>query len=144
MRGLLVLVLCALTGCESEAETAQLRGSLAQVYSLDFQAVRARLDDRELAIQYVDGGQVPVQVIVRVTESPLAGPGTVDLTRFGAVVGARGPARVPEFVQGTLRLDDYAPTAGAEVAGSFDAIVRAGDQSLTVVGEFSTTLEDIR
>lgn len=139
------LLLClALLGCADEAEEATLRGSVSRVYDLDFTAVRARLDDTELAIQYVDDGLVPVQIVVRVTEAPLAGPATVDLTAYGAVVGARAGVRLPDFVRGTLTLSEYAPEDGAPVVGEFDAVLTTGEQSLTVLGRFDTVLTDIR
>ena len=134
-----------LLGCgPEESAPATLTGSLAQVYSLRHTGVRARLDARELAIQYVDGGLVPVQVVVDLTSQPVNGPGVIDLTAHGTVTGQRGAARVPTFVSGRLVLDAYLPDDGAPVIGEFEAVVRADGRDLSVGGTFDTTLADIR
>jgi hypothetical protein len=82
--------------------------------------------------------------VVRFDELTIDGPTTVDLSTHGEVVGARGHAVLPPFLSGTLRLEAYGPTAGARVAGSFDAVLEADDRDYAVHGDFDTLLEDHR
>ncbi len=143
MRLALIGALALLTlSCGVEEDEVALRGSVARVYDLSYDAVRARLSETELAIQYVDGGQVVAQAVVRVPA--LAGPAAVDLAMDGDVLGRRDGTALPEMRSGTLRLTAYAATDGARVAGDFDSVLVAGDNELTLVGSFDTTLQDLR
>ncbi len=135
--GLLLL----LAGCGAEAEEGALRGSVSRIYSLSHDTVRARLSETELAIQYVDGGQVVVQVVLRA--ETLEGPATVDLAEH-RVVGRREGTPLPDLQSGTLRLSAYTPSEGAAVRGDFDALLSSGDATLTLVGDFDVVLEDLR
>ncbi len=140
--GLALLLL--LLGCAADEAQDTLRGSVSRVYPLGHDGVRARLSERELAVQYVEGAEVVVQVVVRLDEVALDGPTTVDLTAHGEVLGRRGEVRLPDFVRGALRLNAYAPQHGAKIAGDFDAVVSTGSEELTVVGRFEASLEDLR
>ncbi len=143
MRGLLLIALCLLACDTGEVEPA-LRGSVARIYDLSHDTVRARLADTELAIQYVSGGEVVAQVVVRVEEVELEGPGLVDLTAHGDVLGSRGGSSLPPMKSGRLQLRAYAPTAGADVRGTFGAVLETADAEFSLTGSFDTTVEDLR
>ncbi len=142
--GLAGLGLAGLAACDAAADDAAntLAGSVSRVYPLGFEHTRARLGGTELAIQYVAaGGAVPVQVVVRLADCPVDGPGPVDLTACGAVLGQRGASDLPAFRSGALRLSAYAPTPGAPVVGEFDAVVQVDTRDFAVRGTFDTALE---
>ncbi|MCA9543808.1 MAG: hypothetical protein KC613_05440 [Myxococcales bacterium] len=143
MKGAWVLAFALVACGDDTSEAPRLTGSVARVYPLDFATTRARLGTTELAIQYVaSGGAVPVQVVVDLQACPVAGPGALDLTACGTVLGSRGASDLPPFVRGALRLETYAPTAGARVAGDFDAVLAVADgREFTVRGAFAAALE---
>ena len=145
MRGLcllpLMLVLTFAACGEAETE-AQLGGSVATLgYSLAYDATRMRLVGGQLAIQYLDGRQIPVQVFVDVDSAELSGPMTVALPDHGNVVGDRANDTLPELVRGQITLDAYTPSDGAPIAGRFDATVERNGREYTVYGSFRGELE---
>jgi hypothetical protein len=128
--------------CAEEEEAVSLGGSVSRLgYSLQYDTVRARLLGGQLAIQYVDGREIPVQVVVEVESAGLTGPGHVDLAEHGDVVGDRGADTLPALVQGDLHLDAYSPEAGGKVKGRFEATVERSGVEYTVYGGFDTRLE---
>ena len=143
MRPLLVLSLL-LAGCGTTEEEVTLGGSVGRIHSLEYETVRARLTDRAFAIQYVDGGEVPVEVVVRLDDVMLTGPGTIDLGTHGEVVGDREVTRMPDFISGSLTLRQFAPTEGARVSGEFQAEVGSASRTYAVFGSFDTPLEVIQ
>lgn len=127
-------------GCGDELGNF-IEGSLGEFYDLSCESVRARLYSSELAIEYVNVTQeVPVRVTVRRSLTDPPGPATVDLESFGDITGVSQGADIPPFVSGTLYLRHYSRGAGSRVAGDFEAIFEAGDDQVTLDGEFETTL----
>ena len=144
IRALPITMLLLLPGCGEDAEEAALDGSVARVYSLDHDDVRARLSESQLAIQYLALGESVVQVVVELESQPVTGPGTISLTEHGEVLGRRGEATLPAFVGGQLVLAAFEPAEGATVAGHFQATVSSEANEYSVRGTFSTTLSDFR
>lgn len=133
-------LLCVLlVGCGEN----QLYGSLSDVYRLDHESVRARQYDSELAIEYVDvRGGVPVRVSLHTADVDPATGGDYDLAEQGDISGVLADGtEIPRFIEGSLHLSDYGPTAGSRVAGSFDAKMDAGRDTLSLTGSFDATLE---
>jgi hypothetical protein len=122
-----------------------LGGSVGEHYDLEFETVRARLYPTELSIEYVrENGEVNVRLTVRVTDVNLSGPATVDLPTYGDLSGTSGGYALPAMESGTLVLEAYAPEAGAEVAGRFEAEVQGTRTTLTLHGRFETTLDVVQ
>jgi len=131
---------CALAAC---GDGEDLSGSIDQVYSLDYQTVRARLYSSELAIEYVDArGAVPVRVTLRrAAEEPSAG-GDYDLQASGDLTGRHADgSELPRFDTGALHLDDYDASGDAFVSGSFEANFRSERDTLSIAGRFAAELE---
>lgn len=139
----LLAALVLLAGCGTTTEDVTLGGSVSRIHSLQYETVRARLTDRAFAIQYVDGGEVPVEVVVRLDDIMLTGPGTIDLGAHGDVVGDREMSRMPDFIGGAITLTNFATTEGSRVVGDFQAEVGTAARTYAVFGSFDTRLEVI-
>lgn len=85
-----------------------------------------------------------VTITVRQNQVELDGPATVDLGRFGDITGVSGGQPMPEFLEGELVLQQYAPEDGARVAGTFDGKFQGSRGELSLEGSFDTTLVDQR
>ena len=118
-----------------------LGGSVTRIHSLDYESVRARLTMSEFGVQYIDGGEVPAQVVVDLTRIDLTGPGEVDLLASGDVSGSREMSRIPPLLSGALTLTAFGRSDGDRIAGSFTAQVGSPDRSYSVYGSFDTALE---
>ena len=133
-----------LLACGEELAEPELGGSVSTLgYSLAYDSTRIRLAGGQLAIQYVDGRQIPVQVIVDVTGAELTGPATINLTEHGDVIGERENASLPDLIRGQVTFDAYGADEGASVSGQFDATVERNGREYTVYGAFSGNLEII-
>lgn len=120
-----------------------LNGSLSDVYDIHFESVRARIYSSELAIEYVDvTGAVPVRVTLRLVDTVPAAGTSYDLAEVGDVTGrSDDDVEIPRFNTGKLDLDAYERTSGALVSGSFRSKYSTGRDSLSLNGDFDTTLE---
>lgn len=136
----------AVSGCDAETEAANtLRGSVKRIYPLDFDTVRARLSDSELAIQYVvEGGEVPVQLYIDLESNPLAAGTTIELPGGGGIIGARNRTTLPTVVSATIQLDAFSAETGGRISGTFDAVLKAQQSQFTLVGTFDAEVEDVR
>jgi len=139
-RAIGTLALALLAACGGEGE---LEGSVSDVYRLGHDDVRARLYDSALSIEYArDDGSVPVRVSLRLEDvSPEAG-NSYDLGEHGSITGqlADGTS-IPPFIDGKLTLDSYRPRQGAAVVGVFTGTFDGVRDTLSLRGEFDTTLE---
>ncbi len=125
--------------------TPHLQGSLGEFYALDFESTRALLTASELAIQYTNEiGERVVTITVRTNQVELDGPATVDLGEYGDVTGVSGGQTMPDFIDGELVLQAYAPQDGAQVAGTFEAKLQGTRGELSLQGSFDTPLIDQR
>ena len=127
--------------CGDTAEVNTLEGSVNRLYDLAFDTVRARKTATELAVQYVSGRSVPVQVVVDLAASELTGPGQYDLTGQSTVVGSVNRQELPAFVNGSVTFSALGLTNGSAVAGHFEANVETDTATYAVRGTFETTLE---
>lgn len=139
----LMLLTAMATGSGCAVDEGELSGSLGEFYNLRCDQVRARLYDSELSIEYIDGAtnEVSVRVTLRRGDRDPSGPDTVDLLLAGDVTGSSKGTLIPRFSEGTLRLNTYSPTAGAQVVGDFDVIFDVGTSEVALRGDFDTTLE---
>jgi hypothetical protein len=143
--GRLALGLClaclSLPACGDESESNTLGGSVSRVYSLDFDTVRARRTTAEFAVQYVQAGTVPVQLVIDLTTTPLEGSGEYPLENGSTVVGSRAGVLLPEFVDGRVSFSSVGATPGSAIVGEFSANVATEENTYAVFGTFDTTLE---
>ena len=132
-----------LSGCGEETESNTLGGSVGRVYNLGFDSVRARRTNTEFAIQYVQAGTVPVQVVINLSETPIDAPGEYDLSldNGGMVVGSRDGILLPEFVTGQITFSKVGTAQGDSIIGSFESNVETEENRYVVFGTFDTTLE---
>jgi hypothetical protein len=128
------------TGCSDKA-SGRLQGSVGTVYDLSFDQVRARLYTSELAIEYVkDNGEVPVRLTLRHEDGSLSTQ-TYDLFNQGDVTGRSRGVEMPRLLSGTVTFETLEIVPGGKIEGRFEAIVRSGEDRLTLSGEFQTILE---
>ncbi|MFU8802643.1 MAG: hypothetical protein ACNA8W_02430 [Bradymonadaceae bacterium] len=136
----LILSVSAMAGCSDDNE-GRLQGSVGSVYGLSFDQVRARLYTSELAIEYHrENGEVPVRLTLRHDDEEIK-PGSFDLPERGDISGRSRGVDIPRLVSGKLRLESYEPRQGATVKGEFEAVLKSGDDRLTLTGEFEAPLE---
>jgi len=141
---LLCVAITAFAACGEDTESDTLTGSVSRIYPLSFDSVRARVTSTQFAIQYVKGGQVPVQVVIELMHHPIEGPATFDLAFGGTVVGSRDGNSLPDFIDGQLILKKVALSQGATISGEFNANVGTDSgNNYAVHGTFDTTLEVI-
>lgn len=145
MRVFCVVLLCVgAFACDEVAEDNTLGGSVGAVHDLSFQSTRVRLTDTELAVEYVDNGEVPVAVTVYLEQQAVNGPQTIDLLAAGDLIGSRMMSELPPLENGQLVIEAFSPSSGSTVSGYFDAQVSNGSRSYAVFGRFSAALEDLR
>jgi hypothetical protein len=143
-----LLMPAVLLACAADNE---LSGSLDQVYRLQFDDVRARKYTSEFAIEYVasKSGVVPVRITLnlqslREAGKKLASGTSYDLDEYGDVTGRQADGtELFRFRSGNLKLEAFQNEQDGEVRGNFDAKFRAGDDTFTLSGAFSTELDII-
>jgi len=138
------LLLAALTGC-AESGPTYLEGSLADVYDVRFDEVRARLYDSELSIEYLlndpDEGQL-VSLRVALENISLAENTAYDLVDRGDIGRSDSLVALPDVEEGRLVFDTWTGEEGSAVVGDFDASFLTSDETTLVLrGGFDTTLE---
>ncbi len=128
-------------GCDQANNT--LHGSLSEVYNLHFESVRARLYTSELSIEYIDThSAVPVRLTLDLSVVEPAADQSYDLMEVGDITGRMpNDTEIPRFTEGELDLDQYLAEPDADVTGSFTAKFLTGRDTLTLSGDFETTLE---
>ena len=141
------VLIAALTACDDKGDN-YLDGSLADNYDMDFDSVRIRLYDSELAIEYVQetgsGDLVPLRLTINTNMVALEADTIYDLAEYGTVTRGQGfdSSYLPDLKEGTLTLDGYSGEAGSNVNGSFEATFSESDGATTTLwGGFSSSLE---
>lgn len=139
MKRLLFVMIVLVLASSCSKEEASLVGSLGDFYELRHDAVRARLYESELAIEFVrENFEVPVRVTVSTT--PKLEPGEYDLAERGDVTGRSDGVDIPRFRTGALRLDRYEGVGDTRISGDFDATFDTGKDVASLAGLFDTTL----
>lgn len=137
--------LLLLFGCD-EIEPNSLRGSLADVFDLGFDATRARLYEPELSIEYVDlerSGRVAIRVTVERPETWAVGTYTLPVEGYVGLADEVG-GQLPPLVDGRVVLDVVDPVSEGAVVGTFRAVFETPDeQRFVALGSFDTSLEVI-
>lgn len=142
-RALLALALMCvlLAGCAGDEEPP-LRGSLSSICDLSVTSVRARLLSTSLSIEYLrSDGLAVIRVSASIVDAGVEGPGTIDLLEHGEI---SGQCPVPDLVSGQLILDAFERVDGSPIRGSLEAALAGGAGDLSLIGEFDTTLSDVR
>lgn len=135
-----VLMLSGLFGCSEQ----QLTGSLATVYPLEFELLRARLYSSTLSLEYVQvDGAVPIRVSIN--RAAITPGGTVDLLEDGDLTGRTSEGRdIPRFDGGDVRFDVFDVVPGAVASGDFRAtFVVTETDTLALRGQFSAEIEGV-
>lgn len=137
--GLIALSLVTMTSCGQEGD---LTGSMERFYDLSYAQVRARHYPSELAIEYVrEDGQVPVRVTVRADQLKVGQK--LDLLKVGTISGRTRETDLPDPLTGSITLDSFELSSGAEIQGSFEASFNVGQDKASLSGRFNTQLEVI-
>jgi len=144
MMRILPLLALLTFACGDATEANTLEGSVSRLYNLGFDSVRARKTSTELAVQYVSGRSVPVQVVIDLATTEISGPGQYDLVDQSTVVGSRDGQELPPFVNGSITFTKLSLASGAALVGHFDANVETETATYAVRGTFDTTLELIQ
>lgn len=140
-------VALGLSGCAEDPDNF-LRGSLTDTYNLEFTAIRSRLYDSELSIEYLYADtETPETVTLRVTlyNDQLSADSTYDLLTKGFV--GRSDVyggSLPDMDEGELTLEQFNEEDGAAISGRFRArFVTPDETRLTLRGGFLTTIERV-
>lgn len=137
--GLIALSLATMTSCGREGD---LTGSMERFYDLSYAQVRARHYPSELAIEYVrEDGQVPVRVTVRTDQIKVGQQ--LNLLEVGTISGRTRETDLPDPLTGSITIDAFEKTPGANLQGSFEASFNVGQDKASLSGRFNTQLEVI-
>jgi hypothetical protein len=136
-------LLLAASSCDDSEN--YLKGSLVDEYGIDFDDIRIRLYESELAVEYLSGGQGgKVTLRVTVENTGLAQGKTYDLKTQGTVTRPDFETELPDLESGSLALDAFSPQDGAAVSGTFKAIFATAEQNrLSLRGGFKGDLEKV-
>lgn len=140
-----VLALSMVAGCYNPPNS--LEGSIDQSFSLEFDSVKIRKQDKDLLIEYIKelagGGTNKVcKLIINTEDMPLAddtnitGETFLDRVRIKRVANTGGD--FPPASGGEVRFDSYDFQAGGYIGGEFDAVF---DNGHSLLGKFEGSVQ---